>query len=263
MMRFHRIAPVGRRAIVLQGCVASLCLIADIVQAQMLIQPVVVELAPRQRAVAISVTLSETAPAPVRLQAELLRWKQDPEGHSITAPSDDLIVSPPLADLQPGQRQVFRIALRGAPSNQELAYRLVLEDIADPDAAASGAPGMAINFRMRYDLPVLVAPAGKIQNALRWSACATAVAKLAPEAVPAEACVRLLNAGNRRVKVQMLTLSGDGWQQALMIKDGENVLVGSEREWHVPLATGQSGALRGVQVQTVRGETLQAEAGSY
>jgi hypothetical protein len=48
-----------------------------------------------------------------------------------------------------------------------------------------------------------------------------------------------------------------------MIKDGENVLVGSEREWHVPLATGQSGALRGVQVQTVRGETLQAEAGSY
>ena len=263
MMRFHRLAAVGRRATVLQGCVASLCLIANIVQAQMLIQPVVVELAPRQRAVAVSVTLSESAPAPIRLQAELLRWKQDLEGHPVTVPSDDLIVSPPLADLQPGQRQVFRIALRGPPSNQEIAYRLILEDIADADAAASAAQGMAINFRMRYDLPVLVAPVGKVQNALRWSACASAAAKPAAEAVAAEACVRVLNTGNRRVKVQMLTLSGDGWQQSLEIRDGENLLAGSEREWHVPLATAQGGALRRVQIQTTRGETLQAEAGGY
>jgi hypothetical protein len=56
MMRFHRVALIGRPAIVLQGCAASLCLIAGIVQAQILIQPVVVELAPRQRAVAINVT---------------------------------------------------------------------------------------------------------------------------------------------------------------------------------------------------------------
>jgi hypothetical protein len=111
MMRFHRVAAVGRRAIVLQGCMASLCLIADIAQAQMLIQPVVVELVPRQRAVAVSVTLSEAAPAPVRLQAELLRWKQDLEGHSVTAPSDDLIVSPPIGQ---GTRPVSRGAAAGA-----------------------------------------------------------------------------------------------------------------------------------------------------
>ena len=125
---------------------------------------------------------------------------------------------------------------------------------------------MSINFRMRYDLPVLVAPAGPVANALRWKPC---LPKAAPAPVassakpPAEACVRLLNAGNRRVKVQTLTLTGDGWEQALPLKDGENVLAGAEREWRVPLAKGQTGALRGVEVQTARGETLQAETGGF
>jgi fimbrial chaperone protein len=257
MMHFYRVALAGRGAILLQWCLASLLLIAGISRAQMLIQPIVVELAPRQRAVAISVTLGETASAPVRLQAELLRWTQDRDGRAITAASDDLIVSPPLAELQPGQRQVFRVALRGAPSNEERAYRLVLEDIAEPGTAASGAPGMAVNFRMRFDLPVMVAPAGKVQNTLRWNGCPADVARPA-----ADVCLQLMNAGNRRVKVQTLTLLGDGWQQAITL-NGENVLVGSEREWHFPLATGHTGPLRGVQVQTSQGETLQAEGEGF
>lgn len=241
---------------------ASMCLIAGVAQAQMQLQPVVVEMAPRQRVVAVNVTLGGEAPAPVRLQAQLLRWTQDLEGRSITLPSDDLVISPPLAELQPGQRQVFRLALRGAPHAEESAYRLIFEDVAESAAAAPGAAGMAINFRMRYDLPVLVAPAGKVQNALRWSACPVDPAR-AVIATPVQACVRLLNAGNRRVKVKTLTLLGDGWQQALSTLDGETVLVGSQREWHVPLASGQTGALHGVQVLTARGETLQAEPGGF
>lgn len=257
--RLHRFARHGCRANWPQGCVVFLCLIAGMAQAQVQFQPVVVELAARQRVVAVNVTLGDTAPAAVRLQAQLLRWTQDREGRSTTAPSDDLVISPPLAELQPGQQQVFRIALRSAPHNEELAYRLIFEDIAEPVALASDAPGMAINFRMRYDLPVLVAPAGKVQNALRWNACPPNAA----QPTRAEACVRLLNAGNRRVKVQTLTVTGDGWQQALAIKDGETVLVGTEREWRVPLAGSQTGALHGVQVQTTRGETLRAEAGGF
>lgn len=262
MLRSNRVAFAGLRAIVLQGCAASLCLIGGATQAQMLIQPVVVELAARQRAVTVSVRLSDKAPSPVRLQAELLRWTQDRQGRQTTVASDDLIVSPPIAELQPGQRQVFRVALRGVPVSEELAYRLILEDIAEPAAVASNAPGMAINFRMRYDLPVLVAPSGKVQNSMRWAACPADAAKPA-KAPQVEACVRLLNAGNRRVKVQTLTLEGDGWVQSHVIKDGETVLVGTEREWHVPLAANQTGALRSVRVLTARGETLQAESGGF
>ncbi len=232
--------------------------------AQVLIQPTVVEFSPRHRTVAVTVTLSEKAQSPMRLQAELLRWKQGHQGEAVTEPSADLLVSPPIADLQPGERQVFRVALRGARSSpEELAYRLILEDIAEPSPDEAGKAGMAINFRMRYDLPVLIAPVDKVVNALRWNPCPPGPASTPTKPAAAESCVRLLNTGNRRLKVQTLTLAGDGWQQTLSPKDGETVLAGTEREWRVPLQTGQTGALRGVQVQTARGETLQAEAGGF
>ena len=125
---------------------------------------------------------------------------------------------------------------------------------------------MVINFRGRHDLPVMVAPVGPVINLLRWKPCPLQVAstpvKTRSTSSP-ESCIRLLNAGNRRVKVQTLTLAGDNWLQALNLKEGVNVLAGAERAWHVPLQTGQAGALRGVQVNTAGGEKLQAEAGGF
>jgi fimbrial chaperone protein len=231
---------------------------------QVLISPVVVELGARQRTIAVTVSLSDQASAPMRLQAELLRWKQDVQGLAVTDPSDELLVTPPIADIQPGGKQVFRIALRGPrPAPEELAYRLILENVAEPTPAADSTPGMHIKFRMRYDLPVLVAPTGPVANALHWKPCTLEAAPAASARPSAEACVRLLNAGNRRVKVQALTLVGDGWQQVLSLKDGVNVLAGAEREWRVPLQAGQSGALRGAQVRTAGGETLQAQTGGF
>lgn len=234
--------------------------------AQVLIEPVFVEMGPRHKVAAVAVTLSKAAPQPVRLQVDLLRWTQNLQGQSVTRPTNELLVTPPIADLQPGDKQVFRVALRGArPRPGELAYRLILEDVAKslPDASAEGA--LQVKFRMRYDLPVLVAPVGKVTNALQWTACPPAADTATAVAVKhnLEACVRMRNAGNRRVKVQTLTLTGDGWRQALMLKDGEILLAGSEREWRVPMAANQTAALHGVQVLTTRGETLQAEAGAF
>lgn len=241
--------------------------------AQVLIAPVLVELGARQRVVAVTVSLSDKASAPLRLQAELLRWRQDLQGAAVTEPSDDLLVSPPIADVQPGGKQVFRVALRGArPRPEELAYRLIFEDLAVPSASGDDAPGLNIKFRLRYDLPVLLAPAGPVVNALHWKPCepakpteATAAAAQVKPETPrmGEACVRLFNAGNRRVKVQTLTVLGGQWQKALGLKEGDNLLAGDTREWHVPLQAGQAGALQGVQVNTARGETLEAEASGF
>ena len=232
---------------------------------QVLVNPVVIEFDAKQRAATVKISLSDTAKAPMRLQAELMRWEQNLQGEDLVSPSNDLLVTPPIADLQPGETQLFRVAFRGARSSpKEIAYRLILEDIAEPSLAVSeNTPqgGVAINFRMSYDLPVMVAPSGKITTALRWKPCPAETLTARPAVV--EACIRLNNAGNRRVKVQTLTLAGDDWQQSLPLKDGVNVLAGAEREWRIPLQPGQTGVLRRVQVQTVRGETLQAEAGGF
>ena len=262
--------PESFKARLLVACsLACVALAGTDARAQVSIKPVVVEVAATQRPVAVTVTLSTKARAPLRLQAELLSWKQDRQGRDVTSSSDDLLVSPAIAELSPGEQQVFRVALRHPrPSNEERAYRLILEDVADSPGEGPDPASLGINFRMRYDLPVLLAPAGPVANVLRWHPCPEDVAastetSARPSVGGAQACVRVLNAGNRRVKVQQLTLVGEGWEQPWPLKEGETVLAGTEREWRVPLASGHAGTLLGLRAQTARGETLQAQAGAF
>jgi fimbrial chaperone protein len=224
-------------------CAAGTC--AATASAQVLISPVVVEMAGGSRPAVVTVSMSERAERPMRLQAQLLRWQQGPDGQPVTQPSDDLVVSPRIAEVRPGQRQVFRLAWRGTPPPRELGYRLVFEDVAE-DAPADAATAAAIRFRMRYDLAVLVQPAGKPLLALRWRDCEAAGASTG--------CVRLVNVGTRRVKVETITAAGSGWEERLSPKNGASLLAGSEREWRLPMPAGARPTR--LAVRTAGGETL-------
>lgn len=245
------VAPVARGA----ALVASLLACAT-AAAQVLIDPVVVELAPQQRVAAISVSVSDKAEAPVRMQAQVFRWTQSTSGEELSEPSNELLVTPVIAEIKPGQKQLFRVALRGPrPAPGELAYRLLLDNISEPQVMQdAGGSGAVIKLHMRYDLPVLLAPVVPVVEHVRWQPC--------PGEVPAtEACVRLRNEGNRRIKIKTLTLSGDGWTQDLSLKEGVNVLAGAERDWHVPLADGHALPLRAVRLLTAQSRQLQADPG--
>lgn len=223
----------------------------------MIISPVVVEIdAPRK---VVSVSVTNNSDRALTFQADALTWSQV-DGADRFEPTDELLVVPPIAKVAPFSSQVFRVALRvPTPSPVERTYRMLLEDVSD-DAVTSG--DASVSFKFTHNLPVLVAPVGKLSNSVRWKPCVSALAAPDPAVGPRrEACVRLINSGNRRVKLQSLTVVGDGWQQIIVLKDGVNVLVGAEREWRVPLVANQIGAVRAVQVQTVQGEKLQATAG--
>lgn len=242
-----------------------LLLIADSAVAQATISPVVVEFGARQRVVSVRISLSDSAPAPMRLQAQVLRWTQNMSGEALVAPTDDLFVTPPIVDLLPGKHQVFRIGLRGnLPAINEMAYRLHLEDIGEPSTLTNGADGMGVRFRMAYDLPVLVAPRGPVERALHWRPCRSGEELGSESARGDEAlCVRVHNAGNLRVKVEEVTLQGNGWSQSTTLKDGENILAGSTRQWRLPRKHGSGGAPVGLTVRTSRGETVAAEAADF
>jgi fimbrial chaperone protein len=231
------------------GWLAACALVPCAVQAQVLISPVVVELGARQRAVAITVSLSSKATAPVMLQSEVLQWEQGLDGAARHQGSTDLVVAPPIAEIKPGESQVFRVALSGPRRHPgELAYRLILEDVsqAPPDNPAAG-----LSFKLRYDLPVLVAPAEPLRAAPRWLACA---------AKPGEACVRLSNGGNKRITLQSLAVEGAGWSRPVAAPG--SVLAGADREWRVLLAPGQAGAAIGVAGTLRSGEPVQATLSS-
>lgn len=218
--------------------------------AQALLSPVVVTFAPRQKIATVRVTLSDKALGPMRLQAQLLRWRQDVHGAALTEPTDDLVIAPRIAEIQPGHQQVLRVGLRGPlPADTEMAYRLVLEDIAEHAPVQMGG-GAAVTFRMAYDLPVLVAPRGPVVTRLLWRECPS---RSAARNLPL--CVRILNAGNAHVKLRSLVLSGDGWQKPLELKEPESILAGAEREWSQ--AGAAPGPLRAVQVRSATGQLLE------
>lgn len=228
--------------------------------AQISISPIVIEIDTPRRAAAVSVT--NGGERSITLQSEVLLWQQK-DGQDQFETSDALLVVPSIVHIPPKSTQIIRLLLRSpAPSPLERSYRLVLEDITEAQVKTDGT---SINFKFTHSLPVMIAPSGKVRNTLRWKSCANASGSV-PELTtpqPKEACVRLLNAGNRRIKMLSLVLTGNGWQQPLSLKGDENILVGAERELRVTLQAGQTGPLRSVQVHTALGETLLAESGGF
>ncbi|MBK5534095.1 molecular chaperone [Pseudomonas sp. TH08] len=75
----------------------------------------------------------------------------------------DVIGSPPVAKIEPGQRQLVRLTrTKEVPPGQELAYRIIIDEIpaAQPPAADGGKTAAAIRFQMRYSVPLFAYGAG-------------------------------------------------------------------------------------------------------
>ena len=75
----------------------------------------------------------------------------------------DVIGSPPVAKIEPGQKQLVRLTrTKDVPPGQELAYRIIIGEIpsAQPATADGGKTAAAIRFQMRYSVPLFAYGAG-------------------------------------------------------------------------------------------------------
>ncbi|MFJ3486434.1 molecular chaperone [Pseudomonas sp. NPDC090202] len=75
----------------------------------------------------------------------------------------DVIGSPPVARLEPGQKQLVRLTrTRDVPPGQELAYRIIIDEIPapNPPAGSDGKTQAAIHFQMRYSVPLFAYGSG-------------------------------------------------------------------------------------------------------
>jgi fimbrial chaperone protein len=88
-------------------------------------------------------TLTNTGDVPLRGQVRVFRWRQS-DGEDRLEPTRDLIVSPPMLRLSPGQRQLVRVIRPGpAPVGEEAGYRLIVDELPDatpPDDDRRGLP---------------------------------------------------------------------------------------------------------------------------
>ncbi|CAI8752866.1 molecular chaperone [Pseudomonas zeae] len=99
----------------------------------------------------------------VHLQIRVFAWSQSGLNDQYQN-QRDVIGSPPVAKIEPGQKQLVRLTrTREVPPGQELAYRIIIDEI--PAAAPASAPGnsnaaAAIRFQMRYSVPLFAYGAG-------------------------------------------------------------------------------------------------------
>ena len=112
--------------------------------------PVNIEISAGQMATTLTVINHGDSETSVQVRA--FGWKQ-PDGAEQLTPSDDVMVSPPIATIAAGATQVVRLVLRRPVQGNEATYRVLLDQI--PPAAAPGT----VRVALRLSIPVFAQPA--------------------------------------------------------------------------------------------------------
>lgn len=105
---------------------------------------------------ATALWLENKGDAPVTLQVRSLAWSQ-PNGEDRLDRQDVVVASPPIAEVQPGARQLVRLVRRASGPAPETAYRLLIDELPPPPAAdQADAPRARLSVQMRYSIPLFV-----------------------------------------------------------------------------------------------------------
>lgn len=182
------------------------------------LSPVLVDVsAPAQSS---TVRVYNDADRPVTLQVRVFRWTQQ-DGQDVLEPTADVVGSPPFVTLEPGIENLIRVVrIATAPLQGEESYRLVIDQLPDPEDATGG-----VGFILRFSIPVFFSATNAPAAAPVWSV------------VPTEGgyVVTVQNEGGRRLQVSNLTLASDSGtplaEQAGLVG---YVLPRSEVSWFVP-----------------------------
>ena len=171
--------------------------------------PVRVQFAPRDRAVAV--TLSNLGDTPIALTAELFRWEQKADGSDQLTPTDDLVLAPGLVRLPARGQQVVRLALlRPADPQMQMTYRMFVRE--QPATSQAGA-GVTIPVSVAMSLPVFITP-----PAARWDV----------ECGARDAEVRCTNSGTATALVRSVHLESGG-KVVAKFEGGAYLLPGASR----------------------------------
>ena len=140
------------------------------------VTPVRINLAPRDRAAAVTIT--NDGDDELVMQADIYTWAQKPGGEDDLALSEDLILSPPILKLAPRSRQVVRLArVKMVNSDKQQFYRLIVREV--PEAKPAGKD-VQLQVALAFSLPVFITPA-KTNRAMECSASRTGADALAIE----------------------------------------------------------------------------------
>ena len=189
------------RRVAIRGIFSGLLLSSSVAMASGLqVSPISLNLQAKQNASGL--TLSNTGDNAVHAQVRVYQWSQDEKGDHLTT-SRGLLASPPMIELQPGEKQLIRIIRASAPPSGvgavESSYRLSIDEL--PIKSAEQKSGL--QFALSYSLPVFVNPVGitKTTPRLQWSY------SLQPDGEQMN--LRVSNSGNGHAQLADLSIIDD------------------------------------------------------
>jgi len=196
--------------------------------------------------------LENRGSAPTSLQVRVFAWRQGEYQEQFQA-QREIIGSPPVANIAPGQKQLIRLTRTGgSPAGQEQAYRIIIDEIPSPlptDAASEG-PKAAIRLQMRYSVPLFVYGEGlwgKPDPAGKRSAEGLGKPQLSWRAVTVQGkpYVELRNTGPVHARLTDVVLQQAGQDRPLVEGLLGYVLPGASMRWPAPATPGAASVLKG------------------
>lgn len=115
------------------------------------VSPVLISVSP-ERPIS-SLRLRNGRPRAAAFEIDAYAWRQE-GGEDILTPTDDLIVAPGVFEVAADGEQTVRIGVRGAASETERSYRIVMREI--PPVRQGG---VVLGLALEMSLPIFVTPA--------------------------------------------------------------------------------------------------------
>lgn len=185
------------------------------------IQPIRLQVAAGAQAGDLSVRNPRTEV--LRLQVDLMHWRQGPDG-DVLEPATDALVVPRLLSLEPGASQRLRVGLSAGPRDRERAYRLRIRELPQPPP-----PGfVGVRTVMEFSVPVFFdgAAAGAPPE-LAWRASRDGTGAVLVEA---------RNDGARHARFSRLRLLDSAGNELARSERPHYVLPGASARWRLPVA---------------------------
>ena len=173
-----------------------------------------------------------------------MRWKQENGLERYTA-QQEVVASPPIVTIGKGSKQLIRLIKQSnVPAGVEQAYRIIVDEIPQPQD--KDTPQMGLKLQMRYSIPLFVYGQGiaTIKDGAHHALAETRDLNWRVIRENGHPALQVRNQGNVHVRLSQVTLQQGGQNRTLADGLLGYVLPGSARSWPLPSGIDQPGQMR-------------------
>jgi fimbrial chaperone protein len=167
-----------------------------------------------------AITLENSGRNTIALHIQAKAWSH-PDGVTQLDKTRDVLVNPAIFELGPGESQILRLGLQIKPTDQELPFRLVIQEV---PSTQSGFPRQ-IKTMLRVTLPLFVAPAVEGKPELLWTL---------EKGEKGHLYARVTNLGNTHAEVSNINIAQQSGISIKKVGPNTYVLPGQYRQWELP-----------------------------